>query len=92
MELFSCLMKSREQMERSFRYDQLGWWHDCCPGMTLTLRQATEEDLNRCWLRKTASRNPDDYMIQPIKNASLIPKKAILKMTKIEEAENVRAG
>jgi hypothetical protein len=75
--LFDCELKSRAEMEASIPADQLGWWHDVCPGKVIKLRQATESDIQSNWFRSTASRNPDDYMIEHRENGRLVHKNAI---------------
>lgn len=75
--IFECELKSRSEMERTISMDQLSWWHDCLPGSIVKLRQATPEDLKKCWIRKEASKDPANYMIELIENGRLILKKAI---------------
>lgn len=77
MKIYDCLLKSRKEMERDIPAHNLGWWHDCIPGQNVKLREATEKDLEGKWLRRTASTNPDDYMIELHNKGSLVLKKAI---------------
>ncbi|PVX86439.1 hypothetical protein [Paraburkholderia unamae] len=73
-------LKTRKEMERTIPRERLGWWHDVCPGGRLTLRDATEADLNRCHLREGSSRNPADYLCELPKDGSLVFKAAIAHM------------
>jgi hypothetical protein len=78
--LFDCLLKRREEMERDIPGDKLGWWHDCVPGENLELRQATQTDMDKSWVRPGATRDPDDYMITLDGKGCLILKKAIKRI------------
>lgn len=75
--VFVCEMKSRAEMEKDIPSNLLGWWHDCLPGKTVELRQATDEDMKRCWIRFSAPRNASAYMIELHERGCLILKKAI---------------
>ena len=75
--VFTCYMKTRREMERDIPPHLLGWWHDCCHGKILRLRQATEADIIRSWIRAAGSRRPEDYMVETHENGLLVLKKAI---------------
>src|SRR3546814_2061074 len=69
------------------RHDALpiwGWWSDVCPGAALTLRDATQADIERCTLRDNASRNTADWLCELGDRGSLVSRKAIAKLTVIE--------
>lgn len=72
---FTCYMKTRREMERDIPSHLLGWWHDCCHGKILKLRQAIEADIIKAWIRTEGSRRPEDYMVT--EHGQLILKKAI---------------
>ena len=57
--------------------EKWGWWKDVCPGQTLTLREATREDLERCILGDKASSDPKEYMCELSKHGALVNKVAI---------------
>lgn len=75
--LYRARLKSRKEMDRDIPRDQLGWWHDVCPGDELLLRTATAEDLARCHLRPGSSRDPGDYLCENFDTGSLVLKAAI---------------
>ena len=62
-----------------------------CPGKTLELRDATEEDLARCYLGVKASRNPADYLCENIKKGALVNRIAVAELTEIrsESADRI---
>lgn len=64
MKTYTAKLKTREQMERDIPRAQWGWWINVCPGETLQLRDATEEDLARCILEEGSSRNHEDYLCE----------------------------
>lgn len=66
MKTYICKLKSRKEIEADIPRGKWGWWHDVCPGETLELRTATEEDLKRCC--GTKDKNPNDYLCEVIKN------------------------
>lgn len=77
-------LKQRRRIDREIPRQQQGWWADVCPGKTLTLRDATEADLARCYLREGSSMEPADYLcelppdgalVSRIGVASLVPNK-----------------
>lgn len=75
--IFSCLMKSREEMQKDIPENLLGWWHDIFPGKVVKLRQATAEDMKRSWVRSFAPKNAEAYMVEPHERGCLILKDAI---------------
>lgn len=79
--IYSAKLKTRAEMQRDIPRNELGWWHDVCPGQTLELRDATAEDLARCSLREGTSRNPADYLCENIERGSLVSRKAIAVLT-----------
>lgn len=60
--------------------DVWGWWVDICPGATLTLRDATPADIERCALREDSSRNPADWFCEASAKGSLVSKRAVAKL------------
>lgn len=81
MKIFTCVLKTRGEMERTIANDQLGWWHDCIPGQVLELREATDQDIARSWIRKGASTKAADYLVHA--SGCLVNKKAIKQMKEI---------
>src|SRR3546814_9937308 len=76
------------------RHDALpiwGWWSDVCPGAALTLRDATQADIERCTLRDNASRNTADWLCELGDRGSLVSRKAIAKLTVIESQAGLSA-
>lgn len=84
MKFFICVLKTRGEMERSIPTQNLGWWHDCIPGQVLKLREATEADISKSWLRKGASTKPEDYLVH--ESGLLISKKAIKQINNFQES------
>jgi hypothetical protein len=85
--IYHAKLKTRAQMQRDMPRNDLGWWHDVCPGQTLELRDATVSDLDRCNLRDGTSRDPADYLCENIERGSLVNRKAIAKLTPVDEVE-----
>lgn len=61
--------------------DAYGWWADVCPGETLQLRDATAEDLERCYLRKNASMDPADWLCETFEGGALVARSAVAVLT-----------
>jgi hypothetical protein len=80
MKLYEATLKTRAEMQRDIHRDLLGWWHDVCPGETLSLRDATAEDLARCYLRPEASRDPADYLCENFDRGCLVSRAAVAKL------------
>jgi hypothetical protein len=82
-QLYRAKLKSRAQMERDIPRNELGWWHDVCPGETLKLRDATAADLARCFLREGTSRDPADYLCETFEGGCLVSRKAVKVLTPV---------
>ncbi|HDR9163649.1 TPA: hypothetical protein QDB28_004053 [Burkholderia vietnamiensis] len=82
--LYKATLKTRAEMERDIPRELLGWWHDVCPGKTLTLRDATADDLERVCLVKGSSRNPSDYLCENTEFGSLVSRAAIAELKEIQ--------
>ncbi|MFM0226137.1 hypothetical protein [Paraburkholderia dipogonis] len=78
--IHTAKLKTRRQMEKDIPRHLLGWWHDVCPGQTLTMRDATASDLARCIRNKEASSDPADYLCELPADGSLVSKAAIQHM------------
>lgn len=86
-------LKTRKEMEKDIPRDKLGWWYDVCPGKVIkNVRQATQEDLDRCCVRKDAK--PDDYFCEEfIEDGSLINKLAVSNLIfKVTDLEKIQAA
>ena len=81
MKVYSVKLKTRKQMEATIDRKDWGWWIDVCPGETLTLRDATNDDIARCNLKEHSSRNPDDYYCELSKHGALVNKIAAQSVT-----------
>jgi hypothetical protein len=81
--LYSATLKTREQMERDIPRDDLGWWHDVCPGATMKLREATAADIERCYVREGKTRDPADYLCENMERGSLVLRAAVAELTEI---------
>jgi hypothetical protein len=81
MSTYLAKLKTRMEMERDIPRNELGWWHDVCPGQTLTLREATADDLARCYLREGSSRDPADYLCETFDGGCLVSRKAVKRLT-----------
>lgn len=79
--IYRAKLKTRKQMEQDIPRNELGWWHDVCPGQTLELRDATAADLARCNLREGTSRDPADYLCENFERGSLVSRKAVAVLT-----------
>lgn len=78
MQTYTAKLKTRRQMDREIPRNRLGWWYDVCPGKTLTnLREATTDDLDRCFMRVAGSRNPSDYLCENFEGGCLVSREAI---------------
>ncbi|MBN3839318.1 hypothetical protein [Burkholderia sp. Ac-20349] len=82
--LYKATLKTRAEMERDIPRELLGWWHDVCPGATLTLRDATADDVARCTLVESASRNPADYLCENFDRGCLVNRAAIADLQEIQ--------
>lgn len=85
--IYRAKLKTRQQMKATIPSDELGWWHDVCPGKTLELRDATAADLARCHLREGTSRDPADYLCENFERGSLVSRKAIAKLMPFPERD-----
>lgn len=81
--IYRAKLKTRREMERDIPRNELGWWHDVCPGQTLKLRDATEADLARCFLREGTSRNPADYLCETFEGGCLVSRRAVKVLTPV---------
>jgi hypothetical protein len=82
MQAYTAKLKTRKQMERDIPRERLGWWHDVCAGQTLrNLRDATESDLQRCFLRDGSSKNPADYLCENFDGGCLVSHEAVATLT-----------
>lgn len=79
--IYTAKLKTRQQMQRDIPTNELGWWHDVCPGKTIELRDATDADVARCMLRDGTSRNPADYLCENFERGSLVSRKAVAVLT-----------
>lgn len=83
--IYTAKLKTRKEMQRDIPREDLGWWHDVCPGQTLELRDATPEDIARCNVREGRSRDPADYLCENIERGSLVHRDAVATLTPWEE-------
>ena len=81
--IYTAKLKTREDMEETIPRENWGWWIDVCPGQILTLRNATESDLERCILGEHSSKDPDDYLCELSKHGALVSKVAIESMEEL---------
>lgn len=77
LQVFQAQLKSREQMKQE---GQKAWWIDVAAGEIIQLRQATQSDLDRCFLPPTESQAPADYMCETTPKGALVAKAAISHM------------
>lgn len=77
MNVYKARLKTRKEMDATIPREDMGWWHDVCPGETLTLRDATAEDISRCHLKEHSSRDPADYFCEPSQHGALVNKVAV---------------
>ncbi|MEJ8837555.1 LysM peptidoglycan-binding domain-containing protein [Ramlibacter sp. AN1133] len=77
MKIYRAKLKSKRAMERDIPRERWGWWHDVCPGQTLTLRDATAADLERCILGDHASKDPADYLCETFEGGCLVSREAV---------------
>lgn len=86
--IYRAQLKTRREMERDIPVDDLGWWHDVCPGQCLILRDAIQEDLDRCYLREGSSLGFKDYLSETFKGGALVLRLAVKALTPIEGEED----
>ena len=70
-------------MEETIPREQWGWWIDVCPGKTLKLRDATDQDIGRCILNEKSSRDPSDYFCELSSHGALVNKMAAQSITEL---------
>ncbi len=86
MQTYTAKFKTRKQME-SIPSDMRGWWFNICPGATLTnLRDATDEDLDRCNVKDRKNKKKEDFLCENIEHGSVINKIAIKDLRPNPEA------
>ena len=83
MKVYSARLKTRKQMDETIPREDMGWWHDVCPGETLTLRDATDADIARCSLKEHSSRDPADYFCELSSHGALVSKAAVAEHTEL---------
>lgn len=85
MQTYTAKLLTRKQLQKirdtQGYVDAYGWWADVCPGGTLQLRDATAEDLARCYLRENASREPKDWLCETFELGSLVARSAVAVLT-----------
>lgn len=81
--LYKAKLKTREQIERDLPRADHGWWRDVCPGRTLTLRDATQADLDRCYVPVERQHSPEDYLCENFEGGCLVLRTAVAKLTPI---------
>ena len=81
MKTYKAKLKTRRQLEKirdtEGYVDAWGWWADVCPGKVLKLREATDEDMSRCYLRENASRDKKDWLCEIPERGALVSRSAI---------------
>lgn len=82
---YRAQIKSREDIERDIPRNLQGWWADVCPGDVLTVRDATQNDLDRCILNDGRSRDPADYVCEAIERGAIVPRFAIQNLSPLGE-------
>lgn len=80
MQTYIAKLKQRRRINREIPRELQGWWADVCPGKTLQLRDATDEDIARCYLRNGSSRDPDDYLCELPDDGWLVARFAVAKL------------
>lgn len=85
VQTYTVKLKTRRQLEaikaREGYTEAWGWWVDVCPGKTLQLRDATAEDVARCYIRDGESRDPADWMCELFERGALVAKCAMSSIT-----------
>lgn len=85
VQTYTVKLKTRRQLEaireREGYTEAWGWWVDVCPGKTMQLRDATAEDLDRCYIREGESRDPADWMCELFARGALVARCAMSKIT-----------
>lgn len=75
--LFLIKLKSKKVLRREISEIDMGWWIDSYPINFIEVREATQEDIQRCYLRDGATKQPKDYYCENIERGALILKKAV---------------
>lgn len=82
---YSAKLKTRRQLEaikaEHGHTEAWGWWADVCPGQTLQLRDATAEDVARCYIRDGESRDPKDWLCELFERGALVARSAVASLT-----------
>jgi len=83
VQTYKARLKTRAQIERDIPRVDHGWWRDVCPGRTLTLRDATQADLDRCYVQEERRQSPQDYLCEAFDGGCLVLRAAVAKLTPI---------
>lgn len=83
MTLYRAKIKTRAQIHADIPRQLHGWWRDVCAGQTLILRDATQADLDRCYLPADSNLTPDDYLCENFEGGCLVLRSAVASMTRI---------
>ena len=85
MQTYTAKLLTRKQLQKirdtQGYVDAYGWWADVCPGETLQLRDATADDLARCYLRDNASRDPAAWLCETFERGALVARTAVAVLT-----------
>jgi hypothetical protein len=83
MKTYRAKLKSRKRIMVEIPREQQGWWADVRPGQTLTLRDATESDIARCFINEGQSRDPADYLCETCDRGALVKRIAVETLTEV---------
>jgi len=75
--VYRVRLKSRAEMKRDIPEGQRGWYVDVAGGSSLTVRDATPDDLARCALNGPHSKDPDDWFCEAIVRGALVDRRAV---------------
>jgi hypothetical protein len=75
--VYLAKLKSRKEMERTIPRNELGWWHDVCPGDSLILRDATAADFKGIMLNEGVSTDPANFLCETCERPALVSRKAV---------------
>jgi hypothetical protein len=78
--VYSATLKTRAQMRKAIPDDQRGWYYDVACGQTLLLREANHDDMARCTLNDSHSKNPADWLCEVFPRGSLVDRRAVASM------------
>lgn len=84
--MYRAKIKTKKQIHAEIPNQDHGWWRDVCAGQTLILRDATQADLDRCYINSASQRTADDYLCETFEGGCLVLRDAVAQLTPLRAA------